>query len=176
MSDNGQSHASKNEAKKSGNGLKIVIIVLLVVLLAVAGVIIYLLTRPEPEPIPDNRGTVITEDNVSDILADDEPVQDGYFETSQTIDWHFNGTTSEDAYVANKETNTRTVYFDLELADTHEVIYSSPYIPLGSEMKGVTLDKELAPGTYETIIVYHLVDDDGIEVSSVNVGLDIYVQ
>ena len=43
-------------------------------------------------------------------------------------------------------------------------------------MKGLTLDKELEPGTYSVVMVYHLVDDDENEVSTLNVGLDIHVE
>lgn len=180
MSDHGQSTSSSQTAKnadKKGNGSKVLIIILLVLVLAALGVIIYLLLKPDstPEKEPGNRGTVLTEENLSEII-DPEPVTDAYFEASQSIDWHFKGTTSEDAYVANKATNSRTVYFDMQLKNSNETIYSSPYIPLGSELKGLTLDKELNPGTYDVILVYHLVDDNENEVSSVNVGLTIYVE
>ena len=108
------------------------------------------------------------------LVNHDQEIDDAYYEVSQTLDWHFNGTQSDDAYVANDPSNKRTVYFDLML-ENGEVIYSSPYIPLGSEIKGITLDKQLDPGTYETFVMYHLVDDDGKEVSSLKVGLTIYV-
>ena len=176
MSETGQNVEASSEklTGKKGNGSQIIIIILLVVLLIAAGIIIYLLTRTEEEPeVMDNRGTVITEDNASDVIIDQE-IDDAYYEVSQTLDWHFNGTQSDDAYVANDPSNKRTVYFDLML-ENGEVIYSSPYIPLGSEIKGITLDKQLDPGTYETIVMYHLVDDDGKEVSSLKVGLTIYV-
>lgn len=175
MSDNGQ--PTKSSSDKKGNGFKVVIIIFMVLILVAAGVIIYLLTRPEPEPEVPNRGTVLTEENVSDELTNfGEPVEDGYYEASQTIEWNFNGTKSEDAYVANKTTNSRTVYFDLKLKDTGEMLYSSPYIPVGSELKGVEMDHQIEPGTYDAIVTYHLVDDNEQEVSSVNVGMIIIVK
>lgn len=178
MSDHGQSTSSSQAAKnadKKGNGSKVLIIILLVLVLVALGVIIYLLTKKPAEEPKESRGVVLTEENASDVLTN-EPVQDGYYQTAQTIDWHFKGKTSEDAYVANDVANSRTVYFDLMLEDTKEILYSSPYIPVGSEMKGLTLDKELDPGTYSVVMVYHLVDDDENEVSSLNVGLNIYVE
>lgn len=178
MSDHGQSASSSNAAKsndKKNNGSKTIIIILLVLVLVALGVIIYLLTKKPAEEPKESRGVVLTEENSSDVLTS-EPVQDGYYQTSQTIDWHFDGKTSEDAYVANDVANSRTVYFDLMLEDTQEILYSSPYIPVGSEMKGLTLDKGLDPGKYSVVMVYHLVDDDENEVSSLNVGLDIYVE
>ena len=178
MSDNGQSTKPSNESPKGVSASKIVIIVLLVTLLIAAVIIIFLLLKPDgsKKDTVSGRGYVLTEDNASDLLAPQEDSPDDHFKTSQTIDWHFKGKTSEDAYVANDSSNSRTVYFDLLLNSTQEVIYSSPYIPLGSEMKGVTLDKELDPGTYETIMVYHLVDDDENEITTVSVALDIYVE
>lgn len=175
MSENG--HAPVDGQKSSGKGLKIVIIAMAILLIIAIIVILFILFRPEEEPENnDARGTLVTKDNLDEVTINTEPVEDGYFETSMTIDWHFDGAESEDAYVANVTENTRTIYFDLSLADTGETIYSSPYIPVGSEMSGLTLDKELDPGTYETVMVYHLVDDDHNEKSRVSVALTIYVE
>lgn len=175
MSENGQ--APVDGQKSSGKGLKIAIVVIAILLVIVIAVLLFILLRPEEEPESiDARGTLVTKNNVDEVTINTEPVEDGYYETSMTIDWHFNGTESEDAYVANVTGNTRTVYFDLNLADTGETIYSSPYIPVGSEMSGLVLEKELEPGTYETVMVYHLVDDDHNEKSKVSVALTIYVE
>lgn len=175
MSENGQTPADGQ--KSSNKGLKVAIIVIVILLVIAIAVILFILLRPKeaPESI-DARGTLVTKNNVDEITINTEPIEDGYFETSMTINWHFDGTESEDAYVANVAENTRTVYFDLNLADTGETIYSSPYIPVGSEMSGLVLDKKLEPGTYETIMVYHLVDDDHNEKSKVSVALTIYVE
>lgn len=165
------------------NKLMILLIALLLVVIVLIGVVIVLLTRPKTtviEPSPSGgRGTVVTEDNAEEIRkqqAEATPVPDTSYVTSMSINWHFKGQTSKDAYVANDVANTRTVYFDMLLFDTKELIYSSPYIPVGAEMNGITLDKELKPGTYETILVYHLVDDAEKELSTVSVALTIYVE
>lgn len=169
---------SKNRKKSSNNRMKIIVIILIILLAVALGFIIYILTKTDEAGEPDTggRGTVVTEDNADTINISQEPVEDGMYETSMTIDWHFEGTRSEDAYVANVENNTRTVYFDLNIAETGEKVYSSPYIPVGSELSGLTLEKELAPGTYDTILVYHLVDDDNKELSTLSVALTIYVE
>lgn len=169
---------SKNGQKSSNTRMKIIVIVLVILLVIASGIIIYILTRPDEADEADTsgRGTVVTEDNADNISISQEPVEDGMYETSMTIDWHFVGAKSDDAYVANVENNTRTVYFDLNLADTGENIYSSPYIPVGSELSGLTLERELEPGTYNTILVYHLVDDDNKELSTLSVALTIYVE
>lgn len=177
----------------SGSGrLKrnIVPVILGVFLLISVGIIVFLLTKDNdssndnPATIIETgksggRGTVVTEDNVSEILEsqkDSGTTADGYYTTSMSIDWHFDGLISKDAYVANDTKNTRTVYFDLFLKDTNEMIYSSPYIPVGAELKGVTLDKKLDKGTYETVLVYHLVDKDENEVSTLSISLTIFVK
>lgn len=165
------------EPKKNKTTI-ILLIVLIVVVLVVAGIIIYLLTRPDDdkaEQPSDGRGTVATEDNLDDIL-NATPHPDAYYTTSMSIDWHFKGKKSSDAYVENTTENHRTVYFDIVRTDTSEMIYSSPYIPVGKDLKGVTLDKELNPGTYDTILTYHLVDDDKKEVATLSVGLTIFVE
>lgn len=175
--------AKSSQPRPSSNKLVVVLVVLVLILIVLAGVVIFLLTRPE-EPVVEpsligGRGTIVTEDNAEEIreqLAQATPVPDGSYVTSMSIDWHFAGTTSTDAYVANAVENTRTVYFDLFLMDTSELIYSSPYIPVGAELKEITLDKELEPGKYETLLVYHLVDDDENELSTLSIALDIYVE
>lgn len=173
--------SSKPQAKS--NKLVVLIVVLLLVLVVLAGVIVFLLTRPKEtniEPSPTGgRGTVVTEENAAEIqeqINNATPTPDGSYVTSMSIDWHFKGLTSTDAYVANAVENTRTVYFDLLLADTGDLIYSSPYLPVGAELKEITLDKELEAGTYETILVYHLVDDEENEISTLSIALTIYVE
>ena len=181
MSD--ETNVSAPQPQRRSNKLVILLIALLLILVVLIGVIVVLLTRPKTtiiEPSPSGgRGTVVTEDNAEEIrkqMAEASPVPDSSYVTSMSIDWHFKGQTSKDAYVANDVANTRTVYFDLFLSDTRELIYSSPYIPVGAEMNEITLDKELESGTYETILVYHLVDDDENDLSTVSIALTIYVE
>lgn len=175
----------QNEGKQEKRQLNIttvIIIALLVILVIVAIVIAILLLRGKPEE-EDSRGTVtakgtiVTKDNVEELLMDEgAPVPDGYYDVSMSIDWHFKDGVTADAMVANKETNTRTVYFDLLTEDTEELVYSSPYIPVGESMQGFTLDKEMEPGEYDMIVRYHLVNDDNAEVSSLSVGVTIYIE
>lgn len=176
MSGDGQTTTPQEPKKK--NKSTIILIILLIIVLIVAGIIIYLLLQKDDEPVEpptDGRGTVVTEDNVDSIKkATMNP--DAHYTTSMTIDWHFDGKTSSDAYVENATENKRTVYFDIVRSDTGEMIYSSPYIPVGEKLEGVTLDQELDAGTYETILTYHLVDDDKKEITTLSVELTIYVQ
>lgn len=172
-------HSLDSAGSKSNKKLITVVAVFAVLIIALLAVVIFLLLSKEDvteEKKASGRPTVVTEENVEEFQQPTEKVQDGAYTTSMSIDWHFKGKESTDAYVANVTENTRTVYFDLIRTDTSETIYSSPFIPVGSELKGVTLDTELAPGTYDTILVYHLVDDEENELSTLSIALTIYVE
>lgn len=164
----GSSSGNSDRKKK-----KRMILIIAVILLLIAAVFVVLfLTRG------DDRGMVITEDNAEEMkeqLA--EPVEDGYYNTTMTVDWTFEDgkAVSSDAYVANSESNTRMVYFDVNLADTGKLIYSSPYIPVGSELKEIKLDEDLNAGDYEAVVTYHLLDDDKEELTTVSVSVNIHV-
>ncbi len=174
----------QQKPQRQTNKLVVLLIILLLVLIILVGVVIFLLLKPskEVEVKPADTGgraTLITEQNKEEIqaaISNATPVPDGSYVTQMSIDWHFSGRDSADAYVCNAVENTRTVYFDLFLVNTGELIYSSPYIPVGMEMKGLSLEKDLEPGTYDTILVYHLVDDDKNELSTLSIALTIYVE
>jgi hypothetical protein len=133
-----------------------------------------------PNVVDQGRGTVITEDNVDEIreqIENPEPIEDGYYRTIMTVEWDFPNSSAEspNAVVENADTNTRTVYFDLTLADTNELIYSSPYIPVGETLDKIKLDKEIPAGEYEGIVTYHLVDDEMNEITTTSVGVVIRI-
>ncbi|HBA50885.1 MAG TPA: hypothetical protein DCZ91_24425 [Lachnospiraceae bacterium] len=168
----------KHEKKRFNIMLGIIIVLLL--LLLIIGVVIVIFLRQKTQEDSDAKtgvkGTIITQDNAEELDLDEGAVPDGYYNVSMSLDWHFKDGVTEDARIANKETNERTVYFDLLTEETEELVYSSPYIPVGESMQGFTLDKELNPGTYDMIVRYYLVDDDNMEVSNVSVGITIYVE
>lgn len=174
--------ATVNKGKKERNKsniIPIIIIALLVLLIIIGSVVVFHLHRNQPQDAadarPGGRGTVVTQDNAGELTMEESAIPDGYYNVSMSMDWHFKDGVTEDAQIANKTTNTRTVYFDL-LTEGEEVVYSSPYIPVGESMQGFTLDKELDSGTYDMIVRYYLVDDDNMEVSNVSVGITIYVE
>jgi hypothetical protein len=158
------------------------------ILAALVGVIIALLMllrqpepEPEPEPEPTQRTVVIhpegAEQQIEEIV-NQEPVAPGYYQVSMTMDWIFpdGASPSTNAFVRNRDTNTNDVYFDIMMRDTREVIYESPIIPLGDYINNITLDKDLDPGIYSCLLVYHLVDDEQTTISTLNMGLTITVQ
>ncbi len=156
-----------------------------IVILALVTVIILLLKRgpvvvePDPTPAGYVRGTVITEDNVDEALAQAaEPVVAGYYNCTMNMEWHFEDSSkaSYDAYVLNSTINNYTVYFDVNLEESGELVYSSPFIPVGSELDQIQLSSELAAGTYPAIVTYHLVDEDHNELSTVAVTVTLYIE
>lgn len=128
----------------------------------------------------DARGTFVNEENVKEIkekIQKEEPPRAATYTASMNNEWKFKDGSSEssNAYVANIEDNEFTVYFDVFLAETEELIYSSPYIEVGSKFTKFKLTKDLDAGNYEAVCVYHLVDEDKKELSTVSVGVTIKI-
>jgi hypothetical protein len=131
------------------------------------------------EPVAGGRGVVAVPENVEELREKaQQPVEDGYYETRMNVDWVFPGPgePSTNAYVENSTNNKRTVYFDLTLSDTNELIYSSPFIPVGAKLEKFKLDAEIPEGEYEGIVTYHLVDDEYRELTTVSVGVTLRVE
>ena len=165
----------KDSPKKKKLSLKarIAIGVTAVIIIGLIAIIAYLLLHKEKNN--NDRPTVVTEANVDEVIAAmDEPVADGSYEITMNTEWIFNGTSS-DAYVANSANNTRTVYFDVAIAGTGQLVYSSPYLPVGSQIKNFALDAKLNSGAYDGIVTYHLVDDKKEEVSNLSVTVTFQV-
>ncbi len=186
-----QERQNENSAKTSGRTSPIIIacVVLVVLVIVLIGVVLVMLNRepeataesvPSRETIDTGRATLVTEDNVQDILAEIEEEEkngDEAYTASMNVDWYFEdgASPSRNAYVENFQTNSRTVYFDLLLADTMELVYSSPYIPVGAVLEGFTLEKDLDAGDYNAIVEYHLVDEEEQEVSTVSVSVTLHI-
>lgn len=164
---------SPAKKKKGGKGFLIACVVFVaIVIIVVVAVNMFGKTKKE-----SNR--VVTPDNVNDIIddMDNNKVSSGSYNVRMNSTWTFkNGSlTSEDAYVENSTANNNDVYFTVALADTEEIILTSPVIAVGSSMQDITLEKSLPSGTHDCVVTYHLLDSDGNEVSSVNISLTIKV-
>ena len=165
-----------------------VVIVLLVGVLGVFGAMLMKSNKQNAElqeqasEKQEKRSVVVSKDNAEEIveqMAEQEFIEPGYYEASMTNQWHFStgDAVSEDAYIANVETNTNDVYFDVVLADDEEhVIYKSPVIPRGGVLDEIKLDEDLEPGTYNCVLIYHLVDDDQNTVSTLRVTVTIFIE
>jgi hypothetical protein len=126
----------------------------------------------------NGRGVLVTPDNIDEILArQQEKVADGYYTVNQNGEWRFDtwDTPSSNAVVRNDPQNTRTVYFDLVLDSTNELVYSSPFMPLGSELQGFALDKHVPAGTHSATMTYHLVDDEYKNITELSVAVRLVI-
>jgi hypothetical protein len=184
------STATGSNSGKGGKGLVVGIVVAVIVILALVGVIIFLvLTKSKDAPAPiaeeqteERRNVVVTPDNVEEVIEkmnEEQFTEPGFFETSMTNVWHFtNGkATSQDAYVANVVNNTNDVYFDIVLeSDESKTIYKSPVIPRGSSLEQIALDTPLEAGTYECVMIYHLVDENQKTISTLRVGITVIIE
>lgn len=179
MENESQQSKPKSDNTKSPKFSKIVAFLAVLVIFILVGVIVWLVYFNKTdaaviEETPDGRGTLLTPENMDEVLG--EKVQSGYFETAMSNSWTFEGTNSTgDVYVANSVTNANRIYFDLIINESGETVYSSPYIPIGAELKEFELEKELPDGDYGATVKYHLVDDDGKDISTVQVAVTIHV-
>ncbi len=114
---------STNTGQENNSGKKVspaavICIVLLLVVVCLGAALIWFLTRPDNlDDVTSGRGTVVTQDNVSQLIAEAEQNTDAAYTVSMNIEWDFeNGTSpSTNAYVENDTSNLRTVYFNVLL-------------------------------------------------------------
>lgn len=168
----------------------ILAIIAIVILLVALGLCIALLVgksnggqgaNPDDEVTPAaaalERGFV-NEEAAGDIMEEmTEKVAEGMFECKMTTSWVFKDadSVSPNAYVANVESNLHTIYFDVYLDGTDELVYSSPLLPVGTEFQEVKLEKKLPAGEYNAVVMYTLVDENYEEVSSAGFRITISV-
>ncbi len=186
---NNESQANAGSQKSSNKKLIILGIVVGLVFIAMASAIVVLAMRkPETTVTPasstpeqEKREVLVTEENVQEVLQqmEEEYVPFGQYTATMNFDWHFATGDSEsyDSYVANDPENTNDVYFDIFLSDDREnAIYESPIIPRGSEIKNIRLKTDLEAGTYDCILVYHLVDENQNSLSTASFALTITIE
>lgn len=93
-------------------------------------------------------------------------------------DWVFpdGDSASANAFVENSTANQNMVYFTITLRDSDEELMRSPYLAVGSRLDDIKLDTALEAGIYDSVITYHLVDDEFKELSSVSLYMTITIQ
>lgn len=126
------------------------------------------------------RNVVVNEENAEEVaeeILNQQIVAPGTYQVTMNSTWNFQdgGSASDNAYVENSTANTNPVYFDLQLGDTEEVIYESPIIPVGSYLNNIKLDVDLAAGTYDCVLTYHLVDEEQNTLSTLRMTVKIVV-
>lgn len=180
----GKSSRKGDSPAKTNAKTRLAIAGAVVVIAALVVIIIILLRKGEEAPTQREtvgsgaRGVVATSENMQEIADSlSKPVPDGYYMTKMNFEWEFEkwNIPSKRAYVENSVKNTRTVYFDLVLDETGELLYSSPFIPVGERHQNFALEKELAAGEYPATVTYHLVDDDNNEITTLSVRIKLKV-
>jgi ABC-type Na+ efflux pump permease subunit len=175
---------SEQEKKQTGKGVLVIGIIAIVVVAVLVGVIIFLLVNQNSKK-EEKREVLVTEDNVEEFLEnlqiqdELEDVAPGYYTVTMVMTWHFKTgkEASYDAYVENVEQNTNDVYFDVVMEDDEsKVLYSSPIIPRGGRLDDIKLDTVLDAGQYNTVCIYHLVDEEQNTISEVRMTLRIIVE
>ncbi len=179
---------AKNEVetqeKKKNKAVIIVAAVFLVVVIVLIGIIIYLLNRENSEVENEQRKvagsarTVIDEDSANNVMDQmREEVAEGMFECQMSMTWTFaNGKAeSQNAYVANSINNTHPICFDVYMRDTEELLYASPVLPVGTELRNIKLDKELPAGNYQATVMYKLLEDVDSQEEISNAGFVVTI-
>ena len=159
------------------NQKKVTIVAFAVLCIALVVCVVLLLTRSKEESKELDRDFV-DQSNTDTVMEDiGDKVAEGMFECSMTTSCVFEDGKSEspNAYVANVENNLHTIYFDVYNSATDELLYSSPMLPVGTEIKNIKLDKELQKGEYDAVVMYTLVNEENEEVSSVGFNITISV-
>ena len=162
--------------------LMIIILASVIIIGLVITVIVLVTSRGNKTPEIAKRNVVVNSSNaekIVDEMALAEYIEPGYYNASMTNVWHFatGDAISEDAFVENVKENTNDVYFDVFLASDETVpILSSPLLPRGSKLDNIALDTPLSAGTYDCILIYHLVDDEQKPVSSLRIAITVIVE
>ncbi|MDR1674285.1 MAG: hypothetical protein LBR54_02405 [Oscillospiraceae bacterium] len=186
--------------------MSLLIIILLITLISAVGVLIYLQlknnsniannainansdliqrnTEDKPErPVLGGQGSVLTEENYEKVLEElNTPSPDKQYRVNMSSKFEFEtwDTPSSTAFVRNREENSRTVCIDLYLTDEDgeltELVYSSPYIPLGETLRNFALDSEVPAGQHKVMVVFTLVDDDFNKVTTLSVGTTLLIE
>lgn len=164
---------------------QVIIIVGIIVILAavsIVGFMLYKLLNKEtvvaPPPSIETGNYVVDKDNLGElknqILAE---VDDGMFNVAMNTIWNFpsSSVASTDAYVANDKTNHKPIFFEVTLADTGDLIYTSNVLPVGTSLKKLVLEKQLEQGVYPVVCTYHLLDAQNNIASSLGVTATINI-
>ena len=159
------------------NQKKITVVAFVVLFMALVVCIVLLLTKSKDDSKELDRGFV-DETNTDTVMEDmGDKVAEGMFECNMTTSWVFEDGKSEspNAYVANVKNNLHTIYFDVYDTATEEVLYSSPMLPVGTELRNIKLEKELPKGEYDAVVMYTLVNEKNEEVCTVGFNITISV-
>ena len=151
---------------KSGTKSKIFAAVGIIALLLSCAVCVYTIFNNK-EVVDDSgddfvsgEGIVVKDDNRNYAAEIKDKVEKGMIMVRMTQNWVFkDGCKTSNAYLANATGNRTDLRFQITLAETGEVIMTSPDVPVGSCIENFPLSVELDPGTYAIIIAHQQVED-----------------
>lgn len=172
---------SQGSEKNNSNKTMIIVMGVVIALMAVA-IAALAMRKPAEEEQEPMRNVVVTPENLDEVIEqinERDFTMPGYYTVNMATEWHFpkGNDISYDARVDNLAENTNNVYFDVFLAsDETTPIYQSPVIPVGSFLELIALDVPLDMGTYDCVMVYHLVDDEQKTISTLRVAFTIVVE
>lgn len=173
----------EQEQNKTKKGGFVIVIAAAVIIAGLLGVIIFLLLSQNTKPEEEKRSVVITPENVEQVLEEitetKETVTPGYYTATMNTTWRFasGDQPSYDAVVENVEANTNDVFFDIVFEnDESKVLYKSPVIPRGERLENITLDEPLDAGTYDCVVIYHLIDEEQNTLSTLRIAITIIVE
>jgi hypothetical protein len=193
MSDNSVG-TNQPETKKTGSNKVIILIGIAIIILLLVVIVILLLRKPTASESTSSpaaqasqepkREVLVSEDNIEVVIEQMEEETASYsppgmYVAQMNFEWHFTSGDAEsyDSYVANAIENTTDVYFDLFLADDMDnSIYESPIIPVGSVVRNVRLNKDLDAGTYDSVLVYTMVDGNQNSLGTVSFTVTLIVE
>lgn len=176
------SNSSNNSGMNRGSGKSSkTIIIMLLALVCIIGVVVIVFSDKGQNIDANAYNLVVTPDNIEELKQanGNATLAAGSYDVCMNSTWTFKNarSASSNAYVENVLSNTNTVKFSLTRNDTGQLIYESPYIPVGSSLRNIKLsDESLKSGTYPCTIQYHLVDENYQNVSSVKVSLSVVIK
>lgn len=121
-------------------------------------------------------GLVVTEDNHGNISQDLKKANKGNLVVRMTQGWVFtDDCTKSNAYLGNSTRNEAPVRFIITMADTGEVLLTSPEVPVGSCIENFPLSVKLSPGSYDVVVTHQLMNN-GEPYGNVNTATTIVVK
>ncbi len=172
---------------RENKGKAVLILCAFVIIVLLIMVIVLLLKNRNDTNINSNevasspkRNVIVNEENaekVAEEIINQKTVAPGSYQVTMNSTWNFQdgASSSDNAYVENATANTNAVYFDVQLSDSEEIIYESPIIPVGSHLDDIKLDKDLDAGTYDCVLIYHLVDDEQNTLATLRMAIKVVV-
>lgn len=154
--------------KKTANKNKIFAAVGIIALLLACIVCVYTILNNKDKDTPINNSgiqvsgeaIVVKDDNRNYLAEINDKVKKGMIQVRMTQNWVFkDGGKTSNAYLANSTRNTTDLRFQITLADTGEVIMTSPDVPVGSCIEDFPLSVELEPGIYNIVVAHQQVEN-----------------